>query len=117
MGISDKQHQEFLPFSADFRCLGREIRPAATGNLYPFRLFSAVWVEISQKQARESLPFSADFHCLGRDMRTATMGISTFLADFRRLGRENKPHPVKFITMPMKRGFADKSTETQINIT
>lgn len=60
---------------------------------------------------------SADFCLLGRDIRTGVAGISTFSADFRRLGRENKPHPVKFIMMPMKRGFADKSTETQINIT
>ena len=60
---------------------------------------------------------SADFRCLGRDMRPGALGISTFSADFRRLGRENKPHPVRFITMPMNRGFADKSTETQINIT
>lgn len=81
--------------SADFRCLGRDMRQAASG--------------IST--------FSADFHCLGRDIRTVALGNSTFLADFRRLGRENKPHPVKFITMPMKRGFADKSTETQMNIT
>ena len=57
------------------------------------------------------------FHCLGRDLRMAELGFSTFSADFRRLGRENKPRPVKFITKPMKRGFADKSTETQINIT
>lgn len=81
--------------SADFRCLGRDIRTGTLG--------------IST--------FSADFHCLGRDIRTVALGNSTFLADFRRLGRENKPHPVKFITMPMKRGFADKSTETQMNIT
>lgn len=60
---------------------------------------------------------SADFRCLGRDIRTAALGISTLSVDFHCLGRENKPHPVKFITMPMKRGFADKSTETQINIT
>lgn len=60
---------------------------------------------------------SADFRCLGRGIRAMVAGISTFSADFRRLGRENKPHPVKFITMPMKRGFADKSTETQMNIT
>ena len=60
---------------------------------------------------------SADFLCLGRDFPKADLGISTFSTDFRRLGRENKPHPVKFITMPMKRGFADKSTETQMNIT
>lgn len=60
---------------------------------------------------------SADFRCLGRDMRPVAARISTFSVDFRRLGRENKPHPVKFITIPMKRGFADKSTETQINIT
>ena len=81
--------------SADFCCLGRDMRTADVG-------FST---------------FSADFRCLGRDMRQAASGISTFLADFRRLGRENKPHPVRFITMPMNRGFADKSTETQINIT
>lgn len=83
----------------------------------PFRPIFAVWVEISGRWDLESLPFSADFHCLGRDIRTVALGNSTFLADFRRLGRENKPHPVKFIMMPMKRGFADKSTETQINIT
>ena len=82
-------------FSADFRCLGRDMRPGAAG--------------IST--------FSTNFRCLGRDVRTVDVGVSTFSADFCRLGRENKPHPVKFITMPMKRGFADKSTETQINIT
>ena len=81
--------------SADFRCLGRDFRTVALG-------FST---------------FSTDFRCLGRDIRTGVAGIYTFLADFRRLGRENKPRPVKFITMPMKRGFADKSMETQINIT
>ena len=86
-------------------------------NLYLFQLISTVWVEMSGRWHCESLPFSADFHCLGRDFRQAALGISTFSADFCRLGRENKPHPVKFITMPMKRGFADKSTETQINIT
>ena len=83
----------------------------------PFRLIFAVWVEICGRGHWESLPFSADFRCLGRDFPKADLGNSTFLADFRRLGRENKPHPVKFIMMPMKRGFADKSTETQINIT
>lgn len=81
--------------SADFLCLGRDFQTVALG--------------IST--------FSTDFRCLGRDIRTVALGNSTFLADFRRLGRENKPHPVKFIMMPMKRGFADKSTETQINIT
>lgn len=102
--------------SADFRCLveicGRGLRESL-----PFRQIFAVWVEICGRWLLESLPFSADFHCLGRDFQTVALGISTFLADFRRLGRENKPHPVKFITMPMKRGFADKSTETQMNIT
>ena len=56
--ISDKRHQESLPF-------------------WPI---SAVWVEISGRRHLESLPFSADFRCLGRDIRQAALGISTFLA-------------------------------------
>ena len=90
-----KAEPKISTFSADFRCLGRDFRTAALGNF----------------------TFLTDFRCLGRDVRQAASRNSTFLADFRRLGRENKPHPVKFIMMPMKRGFADKSTETQINIT
>ena len=38
------------------------------GNLYLFRLISAVWVEIYIRRLLESLPFSADFRCLGRDL-------------------------------------------------
>ena len=68
--IYNKQTRDSLPFSDDFRCLGREIRPAATGNLYPFRQFFAVWVEISNRRLLESLPFSAVFRCLGRDLQT-----------------------------------------------
>lgn len=103
--------------SADFRCLGRGMRPGGTWNLYPFRLISTVWVEISGRGLSESLPFRLISAFWVEICGRGALGISTFSADFRRLGRENKPHPVKFITMPMKRGFADKSTETQMNIT
>lgn len=61
---------ESLPFSAVSRCLGRDLRPAATGNLYPFRLISPIWVEIYIQRLLESLPFSAVFRCLGRDLQT-----------------------------------------------
>lgn len=62
--ICDRGNWESLPFSADFRCLGREIQPAATG--------------IST--------FLYDFRCLGRDLRTAVLGISTLFTDFMLFG-------------------------------
>ena len=44
----------------------------------PFRLISAVWVEIYIRRLWESLPFSRFFSLLGRDLRPAALGISTF---------------------------------------
>lgn len=52
---------DFSTLFADFRYLGREIRPAATG--------------IST--------FSADFRCLGRDLRPVALGISTLFDRFQ----------------------------------
>ena len=77
---------EFSTFSANFRYLGRDFRPAATGNLYLFPAKMAVWVEISHKQARESLPFSADFRYLGRDLHPAATGFSTLFGCFSLFG-------------------------------
>ena len=61
---------------------GRE----GAGNLYPFRPFSAIWVEISGRRHQESLPFSAVFRCLGRDFLPAAPGISTLFARFPPFG-------------------------------
>ena len=44
--ICGRRHLESLPFSTDFRCLGRDMRPAGLVNLYLFQLIFAVWVEI-----------------------------------------------------------------------
>ena len=52
----------------------------------PFRLISAVWVEIYIRRLWESLPFSADFRCLGRDLHPAALGISTFFGRFPPFG-------------------------------
>ena len=78
-------------------------------NLYLFRLFPAIWVEISERQYWESLPFFRDFRLLGRyfqrqyweslpfsqifrllgrDSRMAVAGFSTYFLVFRRLGRD-----------------------------
>ena len=64
--ISARLHCDSLPFSADFRCLGRDFPKANPG--------------IST--------LSTDFCCLGRDFLQATSGISTFSADFLCLGRD-----------------------------
>ena len=45
------------------------------GNLYPFRLIPAVWVEISGRRHWEFSTLSADFRYLGRDFQPATLGI------------------------------------------
>lgn len=50
--------------------------------------FSTVWVEILRSAALGISTFSADIRCLGRDFRTAAAGISTFSTDFRLLGRD-----------------------------
>ena len=68
-GSVSRRNWESLPFSADFRCLGRDLQPAELG--------------IST--------FSADFPDLGRDFRTVAAGFSTFSADFRYLGRDFQP--------------------------
>ena len=64
--ISGRQLWDSLPFSAVFRCLGRDFRTVALG-------FSTI---------------SADFCYLGRDFRTAALGFSTISADFLCLGRD-----------------------------
>ena len=62
--IHERRHQESLPFSADFRYLGRDLQPAASG-------FST---------------FSADFRLLGRDFQPAAPGFSTIFAYFPQFG-------------------------------
>lgn len=84
--------------SADFRCLGRGMRPGGTWNLYPFRLISTVWVEISDKLVWGSLPFFRDFRCLGRDIRPVALGISTFSVDSHCLGRDIRTVALGFST-------------------
>lgn len=80
-----------LPFSVNFRCLGRDLPTGGNWNLYPFRLFFAVWVEIHNRQLLESLPFSPVFRCLGRNFQPAAPGFSTFSPIFRCLGRDSQP--------------------------
>ena len=72
--ISKRRHQESLPFSRDFRLLGRDFQPAALGISTYFR----------------------DFHLLGRDSRMTATGFSTFSADFRRLGRDSRMTATEF---------------------
>ncbi len=75
--------------------VGRECRPAVwiggTGNLYPFRQFLAVWVEIYNRRLLGVSTFSADFPDLGRDLHPAATGFSTFSAVFHYLGRDLHP--------------------------
>ena len=59
------------------RRVGRQGRRGRRDSL-PFRLISAVWVEIYTRRLWESLPFSRFFSLLGRDLRPAALGISTF---------------------------------------
>ena len=90
-----------LPISPIFPVLGRDFRQAGLGFsthfagfpcfrqrfpdggicfLYPFRLFSAVQVEIPGRRGLVSLPISPVFPVLGRDFRTTKLG---FLYPFR----------------------------------
>ena len=62
--IYDRQLWESLPFSTDYRLLGRDLHPVALG--------------IST--------FSAVFRLLGRDLHPAALGISTFLDRFPPFG-------------------------------
>lgn len=62
--IYDRQLLKSLPFSADFRYLGRDFQQAGSG--------------IST--------FLYDFRCLGRDLRTAALGISTLFDRFPLFG-------------------------------
>ena len=48
------------------------------GNLYPFRRFYVIWVEICERRYLDSLPFSADFRYLGRDLRTGELELYPF---------------------------------------
>ena len=75
--ICDRRNLESLPFSADFRYLGRDLRPAATGISTFFR----------------------DFRYLGRDLRPTELGISTLLAGLRYLGREMRPTELGISTL------------------
>ena len=77
---------ESLPFSAVSRCLGRDLRTAATefSTLFPAKM--AVWVEIYDRPLLNSLPFSADFRCLGRDLHPAATEFSTLFGSFPLFG-------------------------------
>ncbi len=97
----------FSTLSAVFHCLGRDFQQASCGILYPFRLFSTIWVEISgrhrwdslpflhisavwveicNRHHWESLPFSAISRYLGRDFQPAALGFSTLFGRFSLFG-------------------------------
>ena len=101
--ISGRRSLESLPFSRDFRYLGRDFRQVEIGFsthfvgfpcfgqrfpdggawfLYPFPRFSLFQVENSGRWKLVSLPISSVSPVLGRDLRTAGLGFSTHFAGF-----------------------------------
>ncbi|HAX07578.1 MAG TPA: hypothetical protein DCX93_05940, partial [Butyrivibrio sp.] len=62
-----------LPFSADFRYLGRDLQPAAPGFSTHMRNIGSLGRDLRQAAHRDSLPFSADFRLLGRDFQPTAL--------------------------------------------
>ena len=118
--ISNRLHWDSLPFSPVSRCLGRDLRTAATGFstlsavfhclgrdfqqascgiLYPFRLFSTIWVEISGRHRWDSLPFLHISAVWVEICNRHHWESLPFSAISRYLGRDFQPAALGFSTL------------------